>query len=148
MESEKGLSVTEIYELEQHTEVELPLFELRIPACFPSPGDDYADKKLDLNEFLIKHPAATFLVKVSGNSMKDAGIHDGDTLIVDRALEATDKSIVVAIINGDFTVKRIHMKENKVYLVAENTNYSPIEVTPEMSFEVWGVVAYVIHKPI
>ena len=138
MQSEKGLSVTEIYELEQRTEVELPLFEVRIPAGFPSPADDYADKKLDLNELLIKHPSATFLVKVEGDSMIKAGIHSGDILVVDRSLEATDNTIVVAILNGDFTVKRIRMKENEVYLVAENTAYSPIEVTPEMSFEVWG----------
>ncbi len=109
MQSEKGLSVTEIYKFEQHKEVELPIFEVRIPAGFPSPADDYADKKLDLNELLIKHPVATFLVKVEVDSMIKAGIHSGDILVVDRGLEATDNAIVVAILNGEFTVKRIHM---------------------------------------
>lgn len=142
----KGLYVTEVYEFEQRTRIELPLFTVRIPAGFPSPGDDYIDGKLDLNEHLIKHPSATFFMKVQGDSMIDAGISDGDLLIVDRALEATDNSIVVALIDGEFMVKRIRIKNGIYYLVPENSHYHPIEVKPEMNFQVWGVVIYVIHK--
>lgn len=142
----KGLYVTEVYEFEQRTRIELPLFTVRIPAGFPSPGDDYIDGKLDLNEHLIKHPSATFFMKVQGDSMIDAGISDGDLLIVDRALEATDNSIVVALIDGEFMVKRIRIKNGIYYLVPENSHYHPIEVKQCMNFQVWGVVIYVIHK--
>jgi DNA polymerase V len=146
MKQKAGLYVTEIYSFEQHTKLELPTFTIRIPAGFPSPGDDYLDDKLDLNEYLIKHPSATFFMRVEGDSMVNAGINSGDLLIVDRAMEATNGSIVVAIVDGEFTVKRFQVKDNKAYLVAENSHYHPIEITPEMRFEVWGVVTYVIHR--
>ena len=142
----KGLYVTEVYEFEQRTRIELPLFTVRIPAGFPSPGDDYIDGKLDLNEHLIKHPSATFFMKVQGDSMIDAGISDGDLLIVDRALEATDNSIVVALIDGEFMVKRIRIKNGIYYLVPENSHYHQREVKQCMNFQVWGGVIYVIHK--
>ena len=145
MKSEKGLFVTEIYNFEQNIQCELPLFTVRVPAGFPSPGDDYIDRKLDLNEFLIKHPAATFFVRVEGDSMVNAGIHSGDILIVDRSLEAHDNDIVIAQVNGELTVKRIRIIKNKLYLVAENPAFQPIRITPEMSFDVRGVVTYVIH---
>ena len=92
---------------EKHAKYKLPLFISRIPAGFPSPADDYIDKNLDLNESLIKHPAATFFVRVEGDSMVDAGIYSGDILIVDRALETINNKIIVAILDGEFTVKRI-----------------------------------------
>jgi DNA polymerase V len=145
MESEKGLYITEIYGFEQHTHQELPLFIARISAGYPSPGDDYIEKKLDLNEYLVKHPAATFFVKVEGDSIVNAGIHSGDILIVDRALESADNRVVIAVINGELTVKRIRITGSKLYLIAENHGFNPIEITPEMSFEIWGVVTYVIH---
>jgi len=145
MKPEKDLSVTEISGFEQKSLCKLPLFTVRIPAGFPSPGDDYVDRKLDLNEFLIKHPAATFFVKVEGDSMIDAGIHSGDILIVDRALEAGDNDIVIAQVNGELTVKRIRTIKNKLYLMPENPAFQPIRITPEMSFDVRGVVTYVIH---
>lgn len=140
------LYVTEIHEFEQRTKLERPLFTVRIPAGFPSPGDDYIDEKLDLNEYLIKHPSATFFMRVQGDSMINAGIHSGDLLIVDRVMEAVNNSIIVAVIDGEFTVKRVQIANNNVYLVAENSNYHRIEVTPEMRFEVWGVVTHVIHQ--
>lgn len=125
---------------------ECPLLLTHIAAGFPSPADDYTEQKLDLNEHLIKHPAATFFVRVEGNSMIDAGIKSGDILIVDRALPVSNGAVVVAHIQGEFTVKRVEHRDNQLYLVPANNNYSPLLVTPEMDIEIWGVVSYVIHK--
>ncbi len=124
----------------------IPLYLSSIKAGFPSAADDYLDKKVDLNEYLIKHPAATFFIKVKGDSMTGAGICSGDMLIVDRSQEAKNNSIVVAILNGEFTVKRLQKKKGKIFLMAENPNYKPIEVVPGMDFEVWGVVLHAIHS--
>ncbi len=145
MKSKKSIRVTKIYRYEKQTQQELPIFVARIAAGFPSPAEDYIDKKLDLNEYLIRHPSATFLVRVEGSSMVDAGIHSGDILIVDRALEPVDDKIVIAVVDGELTVKRIRKIKNRLYLAAENPEFSPIEITSEMNFEVWGVVSYVIH---
>lgn len=125
---------------------EIPYYLSGVSAGFPSPAEDYVDLKLDLNQHLIKHPAATFYVRVSGNSMIDANIHDGDLLIVDRALEPANNCIAVCVIDGDFTVKRIQITNKTIYLLPENPDYPPIEVTESNDFEVWGVVSYVIHK--
>jgi DNA polymerase V len=124
----------------------LPLYLTSIAAGFPSPADDFLDKRIDLNEHLIKHPAATFFVRVQGNSMIKAGIHSGDVLIVDRALEPSDRKIVVAVITGELTVKRLRRRKDKLFLAAENPEYSDIEVTPESDFDIWGVVVHVIHS--
>lgn len=124
----------------------MPFFTETISAGFPSPAEDHMDKELDLNELLIEHPAATFFVRVSGNSMEDIGIHDGDTLIVDRALAPSDGSVVIAVLNGELTVKRIRKTARSLRLVPENSNMEPIRVTPEMDFEIWGVVTNVIHS--
>ena len=124
----------------------LPLYE-GICAGFPSPAEDYTGLNLDLNEFLVKHPAATFYVYAKGNSMINAGIYDGDLLIVDRALEPKLKSIVIAIIDGEFTVKRINKINKILYLVPDNDIYKPIKITKEMNFEIWGIVTHTIHKP-
>jgi DNA polymerase V len=126
----------------------LPLFITAVQAGFPSPAEDYLDKTLDLNELLISHPAATFFVRVAGDSMQGAGIFSGDTLVVDRSLEATDSKIVVAIVNGEFTVKRLRLKEGRISLVPENPNFPTIEVKEGSDFQVWGVVTYVIHKAV
>ncbi|MFP4315749.1 MAG: LexA family protein [Desulfovibrionales bacterium] len=126
--------------------LERPLLLSGVPAGFPSPADDYIDKNLDLNEHLVKNPAATFFVRAYGDSMKDAGIHSGDILIVDRAEEPRANSIVVAVVNGELTVKRLRKKGETLFLVPENPEFTPVEVTPEMDFEVWGVVTNVIHK--
>jgi DNA polymerase V len=122
-----------------------PLFLVPVSAGFPSPADDYLEDKLDLNQHLIKHEAATFFVKVKGDSMIGAGIHSGDLLIVDRALEPTDKSVVIAVVNGELTVKRICKRDGKLSLMPENGNYTPIPITTFTDFEVWGVVTHVIH---
>jgi len=123
-----------------------PLFAGSVSAGFPSPADDYIEGKLDLNEYLIQHPAATFFVRTAGDSMIDAGIHPGDILIVDRAIEPVDNSVVIAAVHGELTVKRIRKSGSKLFLVPENGCYEPLEVTEEMDVEVWGVVTTVIHS--
>ena len=145
MTRKRDTKVKEIFGYEKRTEQELPLFLAKISAGFPSPADDYIDTKLDLNEYLIKHPAATFFVRVEGESMINAGIHSGDILIVDRAVEPSDNKIVIAALDGELTVKRIRKKKGKLYLIAENPGFVEVEVTQERNFEVWGVVMYVIH---
>lgn len=125
---------------------ELPLYTNSISAGFPSPAEDFIDKKLDLNEYLIKNPLTTFFVKVSGNSMINAGIYDGDILIVDKSIDASNNKIIIGVINGEFTVKRISKKNNKLFLLPANDNYDPIEVTEQMDFKIWGVVVHSIHK--
>ena len=101
--------------------------------------------KLDLNNLLVQHPSATYYVRVIGDSMINAGIVSGDLLVVDRSLEANDGCIIVAFIEGEFTVKRIKKKKNKIFLQAENNNYKAIEITKDMDFEIFGVVAHAIH---
>lgn len=140
-----GDSVESIFSLDVKTSQRLPLFVTSISAGFPSPADDYIDKSLDLNEYLVRHPAATFFVRVSGDSMINAGIHAGDILIVDRAEEAVNSKIIIAVVNGELTVKRLRIEKEAVYLIPENDAYSPIQITSGMEFEVWGVVTHVIH---
>ncbi len=138
----------EFYSAETTTELKIPLFESGVSAGFPSPADDYLDLPIDLNEFLIKHPAATFYVRVKGNSMEGAGIRNGDLLIVDRAEEPRNKSIVLGVIDGEFTVKRIKKKGSELYLMPDNPEFKPIKIDDNMDFQVWGVVTYVVHKSI
>ncbi len=132
--------------LVQGTRHALPLHLSPVAAGFPSPADDFLEKCLDLNEYLVKNPPATFLVRVTGHSMKDAGIFDGDILVVDKSLQAVNGSVVVAILHGEFTVKTLKIQGMKTLLVPANGQYKPIEITPEMDCEVWGVVASVIRK--
>jgi len=120
-------------------------FEAGVSAGFPSPAADYEESKLDLNRHLIKNPAATFFVRASGDSMVGAGIHSGDLLIVDRSLEPRDKSVVIAIMDGAFTVKRIRIGKRKIALEPENESYSTQEINTDTKLEVWGVVTNVIH---
>jgi len=141
-----ALEITSIHRVAMECSREIPLFLQMISAGFPSPADDYIDKCLDLNEYLIKHPSATFFVRVEGDSMINAGIHHGDILIVDRSLEAAHKSIIVAVINGELTVKRMHTINDTLYLLPENDNFETITVREEMDFQVWGVVTHVIHS--
>jgi DNA polymerase V len=117
-----------------------------VEAGFPSPADDHLERGIDLNEELIRNPAATFLVRVKGDSMRDAGIHAGDVLIVDKSLTPTDRKIVVAMIDGNFTVKRFRKRGARVFLEAENPDFSPIEVTEGQELSIFGVVSYIIHQ--
>jgi DNA polymerase V len=137
--------VSNIYLPQRLKEQLLPMYLESVSAGFPSPADDYLEGKIDLNEYLIHNPAATFFVRVTGDSMNTAGIFSGDILIVDRSLHAKDNNIVVAAVNGELLVKRLSLKDSKLFLVAENKAYQPIEVTEQMNFEVWGVVSSVIH---
>ena len=118
----------------------LPFFLSRVPAGFPSPADDYLESELDLNELLIQHPAATFYVRLAGNSMVNAGLFDGDILVVDRAEQASHGRIVVAVIDGDMTVKRLYSQSGRVELRAENPAYKPIVVNESRELVIWGVV--------
>ncbi|MGM0418041.1 MAG: LexA family protein [Thermodesulfobacteriota bacterium] len=122
-----------------------PLFMFPVSAGFPSPAEDYIEGSLDLNKHLIKHPAATFFVKVTGDSMINAGIHPGDILIVDRSLEPCHNKVVIAVLNGELTVKRLKIKNSCICLEPENTEYASIEIEQESDFEIWGVVTNVIH---
>ena len=124
----------------------LPIFASCVQAGFPSPADDYEEKPLDLNDLVIKHPSATFFVRVQGDSMLQAGMFDGDILVVDRSLSPANGAIILAVLEGEFTVKRLVIKGNKTTLVPENPAYPSIKITPESQFQVWGVVTYVIHK--
>lgn len=138
-------TVEHVYQADAESRCWRPLFGSPVPAGFPSPADDYIERSLDLNEHLIKHPAATFFVRATGDSMTGAGIHSGDLLIVDRAKEAVDGSIVIAVIDGELTVKRIRKNKGRISLEAENPQY-PILIVGELAeFTIWGVVTNVIH---
>ena len=115
-----------------------------VSAGFPSPAEDYYDGPIDLTTHLVPHPAATFVVRVAGWSMVGAGIHDGDELLVDRTLPIVDGRVVVAIVDGEFTVKRLRHRDGQVHLVAEHPDYPDIDVTSG-DVQVWGVVRTVIH---
>lgn len=125
--------------------ISIPLFIGKVPAGFPSPADDYVEKTLDLNELCIKQPAATFFVRVEGESMLGAGIHPNDILVVDRSIEPVPGKIVVCALNGELTVKRLDCENDQLKLKAENPNYPDIELHEEIDMIVWGVVTNVIH---
>ena len=130
-----------------HTEsYTIPLYSSHVSAGFPSPADDDIEESLDLNQHLIKHPAATFFLRVSGDSMEGAGIYDGDLLVVDKSLEASNQKIVIVALEGQLTVKRLVKKNDQVWLYPENTNYQPMLLTDQQDITVWGVVTNVIHK--
>ena len=126
-------------------ELRLPLFLCRISAGFPSPAEDHIEKRLDLNELLVEHPAATFFVRVAGDSMTGAGINHNDILVVDRSLEPANGKVVIAVLNGELTVKRLYINGNSFRLVADNPAYPALELSDGESCEIWGVVTSVIH---
>lgn len=118
----------------------MPFALATVPAGFPSPAEDYLDRPLDFNELLITHPAATFAVRVVGDSMIGAGIFPGDIAVVDRSLTATDGRIILAILDGEFTIKRLRQRGGEAWLEAANKNYPDLPIAEDMAFEVWGVV--------
>ncbi|MEW5786455.1 MAG: translesion error-prone DNA polymerase V autoproteolytic subunit [Pseudomonadota bacterium] len=124
----------------------LPLFAARVPAGFPSPAEDYAQGRLDLNDYLVEHEAATFYVRVKGQSMVGAGILDGDVIAVDRALEPRHGDIVLAVIDGELTVKELHREGGVVRLLPRNPDFPPIEPRPGQELTIWGVVKGVVRK--
>ena len=123
-----------------------PIVGCAITAGFPSPAEDYIEGRIDLNEHLIQNRDATFILRVKGWSMIEAGIHDGDELIVNRAAPATHGKVIVAVINGELTVKRLHTRDGVLRLLAANPEFAPIEIREGDELNVWGVVTYVLHK--
>ncbi len=117
-----------------------------ISAGFPSPADDYMEAGIDLNRELIRNPGATFFGRVKGFSMQDAGISDGDVLVIDKSLEPRNGAVAVCFLDGEFTVKRIRLEKGELFLVPENKEFQPIRITAGNDFMVWGIVTYVIKK--
>ena len=141
MDSDKN----KIYKFNNKKSVDIGLHVSSISAGFPSPAEDHIDVSLNLNDYLVKHPSSTFYIYVKGDSMIGSGIYDGDLMVVDRSLEPESNSIVVAVIDGEFTVKKIHKKNNQIYLLPDNKNYKPIHIKEGMDFQVWGIVTHSIH---
>ena len=125
---------------------EVPMYSNKVAAGFPSPADDYLEDKIDLNQYLVKHPASTFLVRASGESMINAGIFPDDILVVDRSLKAENGKVVIAVVDNELTVKRYKQKGKAIHLEPENDSYDPIVVSGESEAFVWGVVTNVIHN--
>ncbi len=124
----------------------LPLAIDHVSAGFPSPADDYIDTGINLNDELIHHPTSTFFLRVKGESMSNAGVLDGDLLIVDRSIEAKPGDIVVAILDGSFTLKKLTYRKNIPYLEAEHPNYPVINLSNYINVQIWGVAIYAIHS--
>ncbi|MDC1450543.1 translesion error-prone DNA polymerase V autoproteolytic subunit [Candidatus Thioglobus sp.] len=128
------------------TELSIPIFTSRVQAGFPSPADDHLEDALDLNTHLIHHKEATFFVKAQGDSMLGAGIQQGDILIVDKSLSAKSGKIVIAVVDGEFTVKRLHKYKGNITLKAENPDFKDIKIGGTDELIIWGVVTSVIHQ--
>lgn len=138
--------IIDIYSAMTETELELPYVNEGISAGFPSPALDFVNLTIDLNKHLIKHPSATFYGRVKGQSLKNAGIHDGDLIIIDRSIEPTNGKIVVCYIDGEFTAKRIKRTKNELLLMPENEDYKPIKIEEENNLIIWGIVTHVIKS--
>ena len=117
-----------------------------ISAGFPSPAEDFTELSISLDKHLIQNPAATFMAYANGNSMVQAGIHHGDILIIDRSLDARNSDIIIAVLHGEFTVKQLSIVKDTFFLIPQNPQYSPIKISDDMDFEIWGVVTYSIRK--
>ncbi|MCO6494500.1 MAG: translesion error-prone DNA polymerase V autoproteolytic subunit [Bacteroidetes bacterium] len=137
-------NMIDIFSADTETELKLPFVDSGISAGFPSPALDFIDVSIDLNRHLIKHPSATFYGRVKGDSLKNAGISNGDLLVIDRSLEPKNGKIAVCFIDGEFTAKRIQIAKDEIWLIPENEAYKPIRVTEENNFLVWGIVTHVI----
>lgn len=129
-----------------NTKRALPLAGEAVPAGFPSPAEEYLERPLDLNEYVAPRPEATFFVRVSGDSMTGAGIFHDDILVVDRSQRPAPGNVVIAFVDGEFTVKRLVRSEEGLALAPENPDFSLIPLTDETDFEIWGVVRHVVHK--
>ena len=128
------------------SEIQIPYIKEGVSAGFPSPAADFMENGIDLNKELSSNPLATFYIKVKGNSMIEAGINDKDVLVVDRSLEPQSNKIAICFIDGEFTVKRIRKEKDSLFLMPENPNYTPIQITEENELIIWGIVTYVIKK--
>ena len=138
--------MTTVFSIASKNKCSLPLALCHVEAGFPSPADDYMEGSLDLNDHIIKHPAATYFVKASGDSMTGAGIFNGDLLVVDRSLKPVHGKVVIAEVDGQLTVKRLFKVEDRFSLQSENASYPPIEIQEGSEVVVWGVVTHVIHN--
>ena len=130
----------------EHTSQCLYYYDNRIYAGFPSPAMDYIENQLDLNEYLIRHPSSTFFIRVIGDSMIEEGINNGDLLIVDKSINAGLGHIIIAELNGEYTVKKLGIVDNKLSLIPANSDFPPIPISDYSELNVWGVVVYSIHK--
>ena len=126
--------------------LKIPLLSDSISAGFPSPADDYTEENIDLNDHLISNPFSTFFLRVKGDSMINAGIHDKDLIIVDKSLTAKPGNIIIAMIDGEFTIKRLSIRNNELYLKAENHSYPDFKFKNHIDIQIWGVVIYSIHS--
>lgn len=133
-----------IYKVLTDDKISIPLVGSSVRAGFPSPADDFIEMNLSLDSELIRNKEATFYARVEGDSMQDANIHDGDLLVIDRSLEPQNNKVAVCFIDGEFTVKRLLIKEDHILLMPENKKFAPIKVTSENDFIIWGMVTYVI----
>ncbi len=142
----KTTNKIEIYKADTTSSLPLPIADEGIRAGFPSPAQDFMDLSIDLNQELVKHPSSTFYGRVKGDSMMDAGVHDGDVLIIDKSLEPKDGDMAVCFIDGEFTIKYIKIEEKVIWLVPANKNFQPIRVTEDNNFLIWGIVTYCITR--
>ena len=126
--------------------LKIPLLSDAISAGFPSPADDYTEENIDLNDHLISNPFSTFFLRVKGDSMINAGIQDKDLIIVDKSLTAKPGDIIIAMIDGEFTIKRLSIRNNELYLKAENNTYPDFKFKNHIDIQIWGVVVYSIHS--
>ncbi|KAB1065074.1 LexA family protein [Salibacter halophilus] len=134
------------YRINRSTKTSIPFFEIGVKAGFPSPAEEYEERPIDLNKELIKNPPSTFFCRVDGVSMQDFGIDDGDLLVVDRSMEPHNGKIAVCYIDGEFTLKKIKIDRNHCWLLPGNKNYTPIKVTEENEFLIWGIVIHSIKS--
>lgn len=136
----------EIFSVDTSVKMELPFIDTGVSAGFPSPAEDYIEQRIDLNGVLIKNPSSTFYAKVKGNSMKGAGVYDGDIVIIDKSLVPSQDSLLVCFLDGEFTLKKVKKVNDDLFLIPENPDFKPIKINPESDFRLWGVVTYTIHK--
>ncbi len=134
----------DIYKADVASTLPLPYADEGIQAGFPSPAQDHLNESIDLNHEIVKHPASTFYGRVSGNSMIEEGIEPGDIIVIDRSLEPINGDLAVCSLDGEFTLKRISLQPNAVWLIPSNESFDPILVTPDCRFEIWGVVTHTI----
>lgn len=142
----KDKHIIDIFPPDLSSELHLPFADQGIQAGFPSPAQDFINDSIDLNHEIITHPASTFYGRVNGDSMIGENIEDGDLLVIDRSIEPADGDLAVCCLDGEFTLKRIRLETNRVWLVPANENFDPILVTPDHNLSVWGVVTYTIKR--
>lgn len=143
LKKEKPLT---FHRAETDSAIRIPFMAEGIAAGFPSPAADFMEKVIDLNKELSRNPLSTFYVRVKGNSMTGAGIDDRDVLVVDRSIAPEDNKIAICLVDGEFTVKRLRVKKDAIYLMPENPDFKPLKITEENNFTVWGIVTYVIKS--